>query len=153
MNTLRNSIYASIAVGASLVAIAAIPSTASAQGYNPYAPITIYVTRHAEKMTELEKVGTDESGNTLFSEICGEKKCAEVLNAEGELRAKLLADWFAQRGVTGQLTHALSSHKNRTRQTITPTVLDAGLMLSDDMDSFPNDGIRQIAAVTASSAS
>lgn len=54
---------------------------------------------------------------------------------------------MTQRGVTGNLTHAFSSHKNRTRQTITPTVAQAGLVVSNDTDNSPNDGIQQIAAV------
>lgn len=98
--------------------------------------VEIYFTRHAEKMTQLAE---QEDGS--FIEVCGESKCAEVLNAKGELRADLLAELFSTAGITQRLTHAFSSHKIRTRQTIEQIVAEAGL--SGDMDKFPNDGIQE----------
>jgi len=97
----------------------------------------IFFTRHAEKMTELS-----ENDDGSFSEVCGEDKCSEILNPEGELRAELLADIFNNAGITGRLTHAFSSHKTRTRQTIEQIVADAGL--TGDEDKIPNDGIQEL---------
>lgn len=98
--------------------------------------IEIYFTRHAEKMTLLEEL---ESG--VLVEVCGDSKCAEVLNAKGELRATLLAQLFREAGITDRLTHAFSSHKIRTRQTIEQITLDAGL--TGDIDKIPGDGIQE----------
>ena len=99
--------------------------------------VEIFFTRHAEKMTELAE---DENGN--FLEVCGEKKCSEVLNAKGKLRAELLAELFHNVGITDRLTHAFSSHKNRTRQTIEQIVSEAGL--SGDVDKNAGDGIQEL---------
>ena len=98
--------------------------------------VEIYFTRHAEKMTELSEL---ENGN--FQEVCGEDKCSEVLNAKGELRAEMLVDAFATAGVTDRLTHAFSSHKTRTRQTIEAIVAAAGL--TGDIDKNAGDGIQE----------
>ncbi len=98
--------------------------------------VEIYFTRHAEKKTELREL---ENGN--FEEVCGDSKCSEVLNSAGELRAKLLVDVFADAGITNRLTHAFSSHKTRTRQTIEAIVAAAGL--TGDVDKNPGDGIQE----------
>jgi len=98
--------------------------------------VEIYFTRHAEKMTQLME---QEDGSLI--EVCGEDTCAEVLNAKGELRAELLADGFREAGITARLTHAFSSHKIRTRQTIEMITAEAGL--SGDVDKNPDDGIQE----------
>jgi phosphohistidine phosphatase SixA len=98
--------------------------------------VEIYFTRHAEKMTQLAE---QEDGS--FIEVCGDDKCAEILNAKGELRAELLADVFRGAGITGRLTHAFSSHKIRTRQTIEMIAAEAGL--SGDNDKNADDGIQE----------
>ncbi len=98
--------------------------------------VEIYFTRHAEKMTQLA-----EQADGSFIEACGESKCAEVLNAKGELRAELLAMQFDEAGITERLTNAFSSHKIRTRQTIEQITADAGL--SGDMDKNADDGIQE----------
>ncbi len=98
--------------------------------------VEIYFTRHAEKMTQL-----DEQADGSFIAVCGESKCAEVLNAKGELRAQLLAELFSEAGITGRLTNAFSSHKIRTRQTIEQIAAEAGL--TGDIDKIPNDGIQE----------
>ena len=98
--------------------------------------VEVYFTRHAEKMTLLE-----EQDDGSFVEVCGEENCAEVLNAEGELRAELLAEGFAETGLTDRLTHAFSSHKTRTRQTIERIAAEAGL--TGDVDKNPDDGIQE----------
>lgn len=98
--------------------------------------VEIYFTRHAEKIRQLE-----EQADGSFTEVCGEKKCAEVLNAKGELRAELLARLFSDAGVTTRLTHAFSSHKIRTRQTIEAIAMEAGL--SGDNDKNAGDGIQE----------
>lgn len=98
--------------------------------------VEIYFTRHAEKMTQLME---REDGSLI--EVCGEEKCAEVLNAKGELRAELLANLFQAAGITDRLTHAFSSHKIRTRQTIEMITAAAGL--SGDVDKNADDGIQE----------
>ncbi|MFK7892632.1 MAG: hypothetical protein AB8B63_17575 [Granulosicoccus sp.] len=98
--------------------------------------VEIYFTRHAEKATQLA-----EQQDGSFVEICGEAKCAEVLNAKGELRAELLRDLFNDAGITDRLTHAFSSHKIRTRQTIELIAADAGL--TGDLDKNAGDGIQE----------
>lgn len=136
----RRNLLLSIAGSATLLALSAAPGVASAQGNNPYAPVTVYFTRHAEKQTEQMELA--EEGK--YMDICGVSKCAEEINAEGRLRARLLASWFQERGITGQLTHAFSSHKQRTRQTIEPTV--ANTNLTGDVDLMSDDGIQQLPA-------
>jgi broad specificity phosphatase PhoE len=98
--------------------------------------VEIYFTRHAEKKTELTELD-----NGDLQEVCGDSKCAEVLNSAGELRAALLEDAFADAGITSRLTHAFSSHKTRTRQTIEAIVAAAGL--SGDVDKNAGDGIQE----------
>lgn len=100
------------------------------------ADVEIYFTRHAEKMTQLAE---QEDGSLI--EVCGEDKCAEVLNEKGELRAELLKDLFEDAGITDRLTHAFSSHKIRTRQTIELITADAGL--TGDIDKNAGDGIQE----------
>jgi len=125
--------------------------------------IVVYFTRHAEKETQLMAL---EDGK--FMEICGLTKCAEILNAKGELRAELLAEWFEKRGIMQRLTHAFSSHKQRTRQTIEPTVsravdvYDRPLPLSADtytdadgnadfIQQLPDNGLELAPESTSSS--
>ena len=98
--------------------------------------VEVYFTRHAEKQTEL--MAQDDGS---YTEVCGAKKCSEVLNSKGELRAQLLAKLFMDAGITNRLTHAFSSHKTRTRQTIAQIALDAGL--SGDVDKNSDDGIQE----------
>ena len=98
--------------------------------------VEIYFTRHAEKETLL-----DEQEDGSFVEVCGEVNCAEILNAKGALRAELLRDLFRNAGITERLTHAFSSHKIRTRQTIELITADAGL--TGDIDKNANDGIQE----------
>jgi len=99
--------------------------------------VEIFFTRHAEKMTLQE-----ETGDGTYMDVCGVDKCAEVLNTKGELRAELLADAFFEAGITSRLTHAYSSHKIRTRQTIEMITADAGL--SGDTDKNAGDGIQEL---------
>ena len=143
----NRSLLSTAAAAATLVAVTLVP--AQAQATNGY--VTVYFTRHAEKMTQLVKTGDAsqayeveyvdgepqftpdgprQKGNQ-FDEACGEKtsstKCAEVLNPLGELRAELLADFLKRWGVTRRLDAVYSSHKERTRQTVAPTAELAGL--------------------------
>jgi len=104
--------------------------------------VEIFFTRHAEKQTELSE---NEDGS--FTEVCGDSKCSEILNAKGELRADLLVDVFSNVGITARMTHAFSSHKTRTRQTIEKIVAEAGL--TGDVDKLPNDGIQEYPAMNA----
>ncbi len=125
----------------SAVALLATSFTATASDYEPAegsGNVEIWVTRHAEKQTELEDLG-----GGMFQEICSPVECAEVLNAEGELRAELLAEWFVTRGITSRVTHVFSSHKQRTRQTVEMIAQDAGL--SNDVDLIA-DGVQQLPA-------
>lgn len=126
-------------VAAGMIMSTPIVASAGNSGHGNNTRVTIYFTRHAEKMTTLA-----DAGDGHLIEVCGESKCAEELNAEGELRAELLADWFTRRGVTHQLTHAFASHKLRTRQTILPTVELAELPLTDEDANV--DGIQELPA-------
>lgn len=121
----------------SAVTFAAMPaaSYADSEGYMNN-NVVIYFTRHAEKQTEVM-----DNGDGTLTEVCGIDKCSEILNPEGELRADLLVEWFERKGITEDLTHAFSSHKTRTRQTIEQIVAAAGL--TGDYDKFENDGIQE----------
>ncbi len=103
---------------------------------NSATDVEIYFTRHAEKKTELNEL---DNGN--FEEVCGDSKCSEILSSAGELRAELLVGAFAEAGITNRLTHAFSSHKTRTRQTIEAIVAAAGL--TGDVDKNAGDGIQE----------
>ena len=98
--------------------------------------VEIYFTRHAEKETQLA-----EQDDGSLVEVCGDENCAEILNAKGVLRAELLRDLFRNAGITERLTHAFSSHKIRTRQTIELITNDA--VLTGDIDKNPDDGIQE----------
>lgn len=98
--------------------------------------VIIYFTRHAEKQTV-----TTEGPDNVFTGVCGVEKCAEELSPKGQERADLLVDWFERRNITQNLTHAFSSHKTRTRQTIEQIVAAAGL--SGDSDKNAGDGIQE----------
>ena len=143
-----NTTLAASAVTAALLATA-VPATAQATGYGGERPITVYLTRHAEKKTTTTSTGaapttydivyegdeatvTANGGSPVSKarsrdDVCGEEKCAEELNAFGLERAELLADWFKRRGITSRLDKVVSSHKRRTFQTVAPTADDAGL--------------------------
>ena len=133
MNTIRHS---TLLTG---IALLSLSSVASADGLEPAGGsdrVEIWITRHAEKQTLLQDLGSG-----LFQEVCNEIECAEELNPEGELRAELLADWFERRGITERVTHVFSSHKTRTRQTVEQIAADAGLV--NDYDLIP-DGVQQL---------
>ena len=147
MKTLNTTLAAS-AVAVTLLSTL-LPAVAQAHGHRGERPITVYFTRHAEKMTtttatdsglstyDIVYDGDDATitanGNAPVSkaknrdDVCGVKKCAEELNPLGLERAELLADWFKRRGVTRRLDTVISSHKRRTFQTVTPTAEDANL--------------------------
>ena len=144
----NRSFLSTTVAAATLVAVTLVPAQAQAtSGY-----VTVYFTRHAEKMTDTVSLGEatttyeadydvrDAKGNVIptplgasgskgdkLDEICGESKCAEVLNPLGELRAELLADFLGRWGVTRRLDAVYSSHKARTRQTVEITATAAGL--------------------------
>jgi len=136
----RNNI--SFVVKSSLIAATLISSNvalADDDGYNNQ-PITVYFTRHAEKKTTSEvvvgaqtPVFNDSEGPSVGKtrvDVCGSEKCAEELSDRGVQRAKLLADWFARRGVVDTLDAVYSSHKLRTLQTVEPTATAAGLTVN-----------------------
>ena len=101
--------------------------------------VVIYFTRHAEKKTTLTDLGDGK-----FMEFCNadRSRCGEELNSEGLKRAELLVEWFNKRKITAKLTHAFSSHKLRTLQTIEMIAADAGL--SGDFDKNENDGVQEL---------
>ena len=109
-----------------------------------FAEVTVYLTRHAEKQTVMEEVDGSEG---VFAEVCGDSKCAEELNPLGKLRAKLLADWFEEQGITENVTNVYSSHKMRTLQTVREIASDAGLTNDKDMMA---DGVQQLPAMNTS---
>ena len=149
----NRSLLSTAAAAATLVAVTLVP--AQAQASNGY--VTVYFTRHAEKMTDTTVVGDataayeadyqggdtpsltvtgEASTGDNLNEICGTSKCAEVLNPLGELRAELLADFLERWGVTRRLDAVYSSHKVRTRQTVEPTAARANLQVVQ----LPTDG-------------
>ena len=141
----NRSLLPTATAAATLLAVALVP--AQAQATNGY--VTVYFTRHAEKMTDTTVVGPatatyeadygngdtpslttmtgEASKGDNLNEICGTSKCAEVLNPLGELRSELLADFLERWRVTRRLDAVYSSHKVRTRQTVQPTAERAGL--------------------------
>ena len=131
-----------------------LPANARSKGHRHSNRVVVYFTRHAEKKTTTEVVVDVTSGRKTIEEVCGVKKCAEELNALGLMRAELMADWFERKRITSRLTHAFSSHKKRTLQTILPTVnraIEAGAILAPDLDNGidndPNassDGVQEI---------
>ncbi len=156
-----NRTFLSTAVAAAtLVAVTLVPAQAQAASGN----VTVYFTRHAEKMTDLVETGDASQAygadyfagddpvftadgarvkGKSFDEVCGEGdgtpskvKCAEVLNPLGEQRAVLLADFLGRWGVTRRLDAVYSSHKVRTYQTVLPTATAAGL----EVTRLPADG-------------
>ena len=151
MKNRSTSLFTGIALAATLLAAASVPGIAQAGSSNK---VVVYLTRHAEKKTTTEVLGPaimySAKGDNL-DEVCGVKKCAEELNALGLKRAELLSDWFERRGITYQLTHAYSSHKKRTLQTILPTInvaKEVGVELAADDDKFAGDGIQEFPAGT-----
>lgn len=150
MRFTNNTLLVSAAIAA-VLSTGIAPATAGETGLNNTASrnLTIFFTRHAEKQTITTAVGTadsygseyNEDGEVAFDflpdgrepigdtldEICGGGKCAEELSKQGELRALLLADWFAGRGITDDLGAVYATHKLRTQQTVMPTATVAGL--------------------------
>lgn len=148
------SLLSAALFGATLLGATAMPTIASAgEGARNDAAV-IYFTRHAEKKTTTEELGdalytygADDkvAGNKGKNrdDVCGLSKCAEELNALGLKRAELLADWFDDKGITDDLTHAYASHKLRTRQTIELIAMNAGLNNDNDANS---DGVQELPA-------
>ena len=121
---------------------------------------TIYFVRHAEDQLAVFQQGLN--GNAYLPDCkpfmdagiltdC----CTEVLNPLGVERAKLLVNWFNDRGLTPSITHVLATHKIRTLQTVQPLAHAAGLdrdVNGDgvpdgaDVDKNPGDGVQQIPA-------
>jgi broad specificity phosphatase PhoE len=102
------------------------------------------MTRHAEKLTVQNDLGLDNCTPD------GEK-CEEALSPLGEKRAQLLAEWFENQGIIDDITHVISSDKQRTRQTVQPTaqkVRDLGRSLPD-IDDTIDDGVVQLPAFDA----
>jgi len=136
---ITKTLLAMVMVSASTIVAVATPSLASADGTDAE-KLTIYFTRHAEKQTVTTSIGdptiiytTDSEGNyiesieaesqdkgSLRNDVCGEKKCAEVLSKKGELRATLLAQWFHDTGIADKVDAVYATHKLRTQQTVTP---------------------------------
>ena len=144
--------FASTAIGVALLSAGAA-STALANSYLSDGALIIYFTRHAEKQTVTTPLDgvtpptygfdynvdpavpvlqayTDDDGiseGSRLDEVCGDVKCAEELSKKGDMRAMLLADWFAARKITDRLDAVYATHKTRTQQTVTPTAMVAGL--------------------------
>ena len=126
--------------------LAMASSNAIAAGHGNH-NITVYMTRHAEKQNEL-----DDKENSFCKEDLS--RCAEELSALGELRADYLAVWLEEEGILQELTHVISSDKQRTRQTIEPTaarIIELGTidLLSVDGDDTLPDGVVQVPASKA----
>lgn len=132
-------------LAAATLAITAAP-VVSADGVNTDRTI-IYLTRHAEKLTVQNDMGLDNC-------TADGEDCEEALSPLGEKRAELLAEWFEDQGIIDEITHVISSDKQRTRQTVQPTaqkVRDLGRSLVDTDDTI-DDGVVQLPAFDANTA-
>lgn len=119
------------------------------QGQSPFTTI-LYFTRHGEDMPELK-----DPTYTVIPNLCNEDAscCVEALNPLGKMRADVLANWFFVNNITPTLTHVIATHKIRTRQTVAPIALAAGLggdlngdgiMDGTDVDQAPGDGVINV---------
>lgn len=140
---------------ATILTTVALPSVVQAgNGHGHDSDRTVvYITRHAEKLEVLREVS---SNSGMYEDNCdGEReRCEEALNAEGQLRADLLAEWFDRRGIADDVTHVISSDKNRTRDTVLPLadlLQERGVALPDN-DGVP-DGVLQVPYAVADEAS
>jgi len=143
--SIRSTKVAALTIATLLTATTA--PVVSAYGYQPSRTV-VYLTRHAEKLT----VQTDEGLDNCALDAKGKLRCEEALNALGEKRAELLANWFESQGVIYRATHVISSDKQRTRQTIAPTaakISDTNYysdLLDRDIEDGIVDGVMQIPA-------
>ncbi len=131
-------------LGAALLA-AIIAPLAIAQDQNSDSAV-IYLTRHAEKLT----VQTSEGADNCAPDKKGTLRCEEALNPAGEERAQALAKWFEENDIIDQVTHVISSDKQRTRQTIVPTAQKVKGLPTDTADGI-DDGVMQLPADAANS--
>jgi len=135
MNQINKRISVMLAGVAALASLQVATTAYAGKQEHAKGRVEIYFTRHAEKKTSVDADGL---------EICGSSKCAEELDAKGRMRAELLVDWFKRHGVTHRLTHAFSSHKLRTWQTIEMIATDADLDDGAiDIDKNAGDGIQE----------
>ncbi len=138
---------ATVTVTTALLAATVAPVASADRGHQTDRTV-VYMTRHAEKQNELKD---------KLNSICNaDFDCAEELSALGELRAKLLAEWFESQGILDDITDVISSDKQRTRQTVEPTAAmliarNVELESEDDTDGMV-DGVRQVPAPDANSA-
>lgn len=131
---------------AAILATLSVPSIVSAHDSTSNETV-VYMTRHAEKLTVQTEAGLD---NCALDKK-GKMRCEEALNKLGETRADLLADWFAANGIAENITHIMSSDKQRTRQTVEPTAAmlrTMGHELNDSEDGI-DDGVVQLPATAA----
>ena len=128
---------------ATILTATALPTVVKADEDNDYDSnrTVVYITRHAEKLDVLRPV-SEPSG--IYKDNCNNDRdrCEEALNAAGQLRAKLLADWFDRRGIADDVTHVISSDKNRTRDTVLPLVELIEITLPDF--DYVLDGVWQV---------
>ena len=136
-----------LAIGVLATIITEDSTAASAGGQRTL----VYFVRHTEDEVALVE---SEEGGSLFEDCVpflndGEPDdcCLEVLSDLGEVRARELARWFRDRGITEKLTHVIASHKQRSRQTVAEIAFDSGLQ--SDVDLNPGDGVQQIPAFVA----
>jgi broad specificity phosphatase PhoE len=121
---------------------------------------TVYFVRHAESTTALFQQGHE--GNAwvpdckpFMNEGVLEECCTEVLTPLGDMRAALLAKWFADKSLLTSITHVFATHKERSLQTVRPIAHAAqldrdingdGVPDGTDADKNPGDGVQQLPA-------
>ena len=133
-------------VSAALLATFSTPAIVFAQDKQSNETV-VYLTRHAEKLTVQTEAGLDNCALDSKEKM----RCEEALDPLGEVRADLLAEWFSTSGIAEEITHVISSDKQRTRQTVEPTAAmlrSMGRVLADSDDGI-DDGVAQLPASAA----
>jgi len=145
MSRLYKNVLPALLVSAGLLSASALSTSAMAGEGHESNRIVLYFTRHAEKQTVVRPVSGEEG---KYMENCDyvKDRCEEELSDLGQKRAELLAEWFERKGITPDITHVVSSDKQRTRQTVQPIadlVNEYPYTDLPDGDSMP-DGVWQV---------
>ena len=145
MYRLYKNVLPALLVSAGLLSASGLPTAAMAGEGHEANHIVLYFTRHAEKQTVV-RAARGKRGR--YMENCDYEKdrCEEEVSDLGQKRAELLAEWFEREGIAPDITHVVSSDKQRTRQTVQPI---ADLIQNDYETPLPDedtmsDGVWQV---------